>query len=88
MHGLGDASPAPMVREPLVREAVAAGVETGDARLSRVEEIKEFKLIVVSVRERALSARLARRPPKSVEDRDRVEVVTPASDLAIRDREH
>jgi hypothetical protein len=31
---------------------------------------------------------LVRRPPNSVEDRDRVEVVAPASDLAIRDREH
>ena len=31
---------------------------------------------------------LVRRPPNSVEDRHRVEVVTPATDLAIRDREH
>src|SRR5260370_37422762 len=31
---------------------------------------------------------LVRGPPNSVEDRYRVEVVTPVSDLAIRDREH
>jgi hypothetical protein len=31
---------------------------------------------------------LVRRPPKSVEDRYRVEVVAPASDLAIRDCEY
>jgi hypothetical protein len=31
---------------------------------------------------------LVRRPPKSVEDRHRVEVVAPPPDLAIRDSEH
>jgi long-subunit acyl-CoA synthetase (AMP-forming) len=44
-HGLGDPSPAAMAREQLVRESVAAGVEAGNAALSRVEQIKKFKLI-------------------------------------------
>jgi long-chain acyl-CoA synthetase len=44
-HGLDDPSPAAMARENVVREAVAAGVEAGNASLSRVEQIKKFKLI-------------------------------------------
>jgi long-chain acyl-CoA synthetase len=44
-HGLDDPSPAAMAREDVVREAVAAGVEAGNASLSRVEQIKKFKLI-------------------------------------------
>ncbi|HEX2436044.1 MAG TPA: long-chain fatty acid--CoA ligase [Solirubrobacterales bacterium] len=44
-HGLDDASPAAMAREDIVGEAVAAGVEAGNASLSRVEQIKKFKLI-------------------------------------------
>jgi len=44
-HGLRDPSPAAMARADVVREAVAAGVEAGNAALSRVEQIKKFKLI-------------------------------------------
>jgi long-chain acyl-CoA synthetase len=44
-HGLDDPSPAAMAREDAVRGAVAAGVEAGNASLSRVEQIKKFKLI-------------------------------------------
>jgi long-chain acyl-CoA synthetase len=44
-HGLEDPSPAAMARQEAVREAVAAGVEAGNASLSRVEQIKRFELI-------------------------------------------
>jgi long-chain acyl-CoA synthetase len=44
-HGLADPSPAAMADEQAVREAVAAGVEAGNAALSRVEQIKKFHLI-------------------------------------------
>jgi long-subunit acyl-CoA synthetase (AMP-forming) len=44
-HGLRDPSPRAMARDRLVRESVAAGVEAGNASLSRVEQIKRFKLI-------------------------------------------
>ncbi len=44
-HELGAPSPAAMAREEAVREAVAAGVEEGNASLSRVEQIKRFHLV-------------------------------------------
>jgi long-chain acyl-CoA synthetase len=44
-RGLDDPSPAAMARQEAVREAVAAGVEEGNASLSRVEQIKKFQLI-------------------------------------------
>ncbi len=44
-HGLSDASPGAMAGEEAVRQAVAAGVEMGNASLSRVEQIKKFHLI-------------------------------------------
>ena len=44
-HGLEDASPAAMARQEAVREAVAAGVEEGNAALSRAEQVKKFRLI-------------------------------------------
>jgi len=44
-HGLEDASPAAMAREEQVLEAIAAGVEAGNAALSRVEQIKKFHLV-------------------------------------------
>ena len=44
-QGLEDPSPAAMARQEAVREAVAAGVEEGNAALSRVEQIKRFELI-------------------------------------------
>ena len=34
-----------MAREDAVRDSVTAGVEVGNAALSRVEQIKKFKLI-------------------------------------------
>jgi long-subunit acyl-CoA synthetase (AMP-forming) len=44
-HGLENPSPAAMARHEVVRESVAAGIEAGNAALSRVEQIKKFKLI-------------------------------------------
>jgi long-subunit acyl-CoA synthetase (AMP-forming) len=44
-QGLEDPSPAAMAREEVVRKSVAAGVEAGNIALSRVEQIKKFKLI-------------------------------------------
>jgi long-subunit acyl-CoA synthetase (AMP-forming) len=44
-QGLEDPSPAAMAREEVVRESVAAGVEAGNLALSRVEQIKKFKLV-------------------------------------------
>jgi long-subunit acyl-CoA synthetase (AMP-forming) len=44
-HGLEDATPAAMAREERVGEAIAAGVEAGNAALSRVEQIKRFHLV-------------------------------------------
>ncbi len=44
-HGLADASPEAMSREPAVREAVATGVERANSHLSRVEQIKRFTIL-------------------------------------------
>jgi long-subunit acyl-CoA synthetase (AMP-forming) len=44
-HGLADASVAAMGGEPKVLEEVAAGVQRANAKLSRVEQIKRFKLL-------------------------------------------
>jgi len=44
-HGLADASPEAMSREPPVREAVATGVERANSHLSRVEQIKRFTIL-------------------------------------------
>ena len=44
-HGLEDASPAAMARDDVVARPIAAGVEQANAKLSRVEQIKKFKLI-------------------------------------------
>jgi long-subunit acyl-CoA synthetase (AMP-forming) len=44
-HGLADASLAAMASEPAVLEAVGAGVERANAHLSRVEQIKRFKVL-------------------------------------------
>jgi long-chain acyl-CoA synthetase len=46
-HGLSDASAAAMSSEPAVVEAVAAGIERANAHLSRVEQIKRFKVLGV-----------------------------------------
>jgi long-chain acyl-CoA synthetase len=44
-RGIADGSVEAMAREPSVRAAVAAGVEKGNAGLSRVEQIKRFTII-------------------------------------------
>jgi long-chain acyl-CoA synthetase len=44
-HGLGDPTPEAMSVHPLVLEEVDAGVRRANARLSRVEEIKRFKVL-------------------------------------------
>jgi len=44
-HGLGDPSPTAMAGEQAVLDAVAAGVEAANAQLSRVEQIKKFRVI-------------------------------------------
>jgi long-subunit acyl-CoA synthetase (AMP-forming) len=44
-HGLADASPEAMAREPAVIEEVEAGIERANSHLSRVEQIKRFKVL-------------------------------------------
>jgi long-chain acyl-CoA synthetase len=44
-HGLADPSPAAMSAEPLVLDEVTAGVERANSHLSRVEQIKRFRLL-------------------------------------------
>jgi long-subunit acyl-CoA synthetase (AMP-forming) len=44
-HGLRDAAPEAMAREPLVRKHVSAGVQRANAELSRVEQIKRFAIL-------------------------------------------
>jgi long-subunit acyl-CoA synthetase (AMP-forming) len=46
-RGLGDPSVAAMARQPAVLEEVAAGVERANEHLSRVEQIKRFKVLEV-----------------------------------------
>jgi long-chain acyl-CoA synthetase len=46
-HGLADPSLAAMASEPAVLEEVEAGVERANSHLSRVEQIKRFKLLGV-----------------------------------------
>ncbi len=44
-HGLADASPEAMSVEAAVREEVSAGVDRANSHLSRVEQIKRFKVL-------------------------------------------
>jgi long-subunit acyl-CoA synthetase (AMP-forming) len=44
-HGIPPAPVAELARDPLVREHVAGIVEAGNARLSRVEQLKRFAII-------------------------------------------
>ncbi|OBG72073.1 fatty acid--CoA ligase FadD11 [Mycobacterium sp. E3305] len=44
-HGLGDASPAALAAHPEVVARIAAGVAEGNAKLSRVEQIKRFRIL-------------------------------------------
>jgi long-chain acyl-CoA synthetase len=43
--GLADASPAALAAHPEMLEKIAAGVAAGNARLSRVEQIKRFRVL-------------------------------------------
>jgi long-chain acyl-CoA synthetase len=44
-HGLSDASPAALAADPDVIARIAAGVAEGNAKLSRVEQIKRFRVL-------------------------------------------
>jgi long-subunit acyl-CoA synthetase (AMP-forming) len=44
-HGLTDSSPEAMSSDAAVREEVAAGVDRANSHLSRVEQIKRFKIL-------------------------------------------
>lgn len=44
-HGLADASPAALAAHPNVIAGIAAGVAEGNAKLSRVEQIKRFRIL-------------------------------------------
>ena len=44
-HGLADASPAALAADPEVIVRIAAGVAEGNANLSRVEQIKRFRIL-------------------------------------------
>jgi len=44
-HGLSDASPAALAADPEVVARIAAGVADGNAKLSRVEQIKRFRVL-------------------------------------------
>lgn len=44
-HGLADASPAALAADPAVIARIAAGVAAGNAKLSRVEQIKRFRVL-------------------------------------------
>lgn len=44
-HGLAEATPAALAADPGVIGQIAAGVSAGNARLSRVEQIKRFRVL-------------------------------------------
>ena len=44
-HGLSDASPEALAADPEVVARIAAGVAAGNAKLSRVEQIKRFRIL-------------------------------------------
>jgi long-chain acyl-CoA synthetase len=44
-HGLSDASPAALAADPEVIARIAAGVAEGNAKLSRVEQVKRFRVL-------------------------------------------
>ena len=44
-HGLSDASPAALAADPEVIARIAAGVAEGNDKLSRVEQIKRFRIL-------------------------------------------
>ena len=46
-HGIEDLSPEALAAAPAIREEVAAGIERGNAGLSRVEQVKKFELLPI-----------------------------------------
>ena len=44
-NGIEDASPEALAENEKVREAVQAGVDEANAKMSRVEQIKKFKIL-------------------------------------------
>jgi long-subunit acyl-CoA synthetase (AMP-forming) len=65
-HGLSDASPAALAAHPDVIARIAAGVAEGNAKLSRVEQIKRFRVLPTlwepGGQEMTLTMKLKRRP--------------------------
>ncbi len=65
-HGLSDASPAALAANPDVIARIAAGVAEGNAKLSRVEQIKRFRVLPILWEpggdEMTLTMKLKRRP--------------------------
>ncbi|HYB38048.1 MAG TPA: fatty acid--CoA ligase FadD11 [Mycobacterium sp.] len=65
-HGLSDASPAALADDPEVIARIAAGVAEGNAKLSRVEQIKRFRVLPTLWEpggdEMTLTMKLKRRP--------------------------
>jgi long-subunit acyl-CoA synthetase (AMP-forming) len=46
-HGITDPAPAVLADHPAIRSAVAAAVDAGNTRLSRVEQVKRFAILPV-----------------------------------------
>src|SRR2546430_1988866 len=44
-HGLADSSPAALASHPEIRSVVLAGIRTANTKLSRVEQIKRFRIL-------------------------------------------
>jgi long-chain acyl-CoA synthetase len=65
-HGVADASPAALAANPEVIARIAAGVAEGNAKLSRVEQIKRFRVLPTLWEpggdEMTLTMKLKRRP--------------------------
>ncbi|HZU48229.1 MAG TPA: fatty acid--CoA ligase FadD11 [Mycobacterium sp.] len=65
-HGLSDASPAALAAHPDVIARISAGVAEGNAKLSRVEQIKRFRVLPTlwepGGEEITLTMKLKRRP--------------------------
>jgi long-chain acyl-CoA synthetase len=65
-HGLADASPAALAADPEVITRIAAGVAAGNTKLSRVEQIKRFRVLPTLWEpggdEATLTMKLKRRP--------------------------
>ena len=44
-HGLTETSPAALAAHPKIRETILAGVRAGNVKLSRVEQVKRFRIL-------------------------------------------